>query len=401
MNIIAPLSTTNENRYRHNMLQMKSKLPQVGTTIFTIMSQLASQHNALNLSQGFPDFETDPILIDYVNRAMRDGHNQYAPMQGLASLRDEIAGLVKEVYGAEYNPQTEITITSGATEALFCAIMCLLNEDDEVIVIEPAYDSYMPAIRLAGATPVCISLNYPDFTINWEAVKRIVNRNTRAIILNTPHNPTGSILKEEDIIQLEKLVSGNNIFVISDEVYEHIIFDGNVHQSITRYPNLRERSIIVSSFGKTFHTTGWKVGYCLAPENLTKEFRKIHQFITFSTATPFQIAITQYLKNHRDKIMGLSSFYQQKRDFFLEAMKQTPLKPLHSSGTYFQLMSYAHLSEEKDTDFVTRLTKEFGVAAIPVSVFYRNQEDNKLVRFCFAKENTTVEKAAERLARLK
>ena len=400
MSFLTPLRTVQENRHRLNMLQLKSKLPQVGTTIFTVMSQMANEYNAINLSQGFPDFPTDPALLGYVMEAMQKGHNQYAPMTGQEGLRQEISRLVQDKYGATYDPQTEITVTSGATEALFCAIMCLLKEEDEVIVIEPAYDSYMPAIHLAGATPVCVSLNYPDYTINWEAVKRLINRNTRAIILNTPHNPTGSILKEEDILQLEKIVSGNNIFIISDEVYEHIIFDGHQHQSIARFPNLRERSIIVSSFGKTFHTTGWKVAYCLAPESLTREFRKVHQFVTFSTATPFQSAITQYMQHHREKIDGLSAFYQQKRDFFLEIMKHTPLKPLGCSGTYFQLMSYGEISDEKDTDFAVRLTKEFGVAAIPVSVFYRNQEDNRVIRFCFAKENATLEKAAERLRRL-
>lgn len=382
------------------MLQMKSKLPQVGTTIFTVMSQMAGEYNAINLSQGFPDFQADPALIGYVTEAMQNGLNQYSPMMGLEVLRNEIAQLVKDKYNAEYNPQSEITVSSGATEALFCAIMCLLKEEDEVIVIEPAYDSYIPAIQLASATPVCISLEYPDYSINWEAVKRIINRNTRAIILNTPHNPTGSILKAEDIQQLEKIVTGNNIFIISDEVYEHIIFDGNEHQSLTRYPNLRERSIIISSFGKTFHTTGWKVAYCLAPEYLTKEFRKVHQFVNFSTSTPFQAAIAHYMRFHRDKIYGLGSFYQQKRDYFLDVMKATPLKPLGCSGTYFQLMSYEGISEEKDTDFAVRLTKELGVAAIPVSVFYRNQEDNKVIRFCFAKENSTLEKAAERLKKL-
>lgn len=378
---------------------LTSKLPQVGTTIFSVMSALAAEKNAINLSQGFPDFSCDAELLEMVNRAMMRGMNQYAPMMGVPALREGIANLIQAKYGATYHPDTEITVTSGATEALFCAIMSVIREGDEVIVIEPAYDSYLPAIQLAGGTPVCVALEYPTYRVNWDSVKRLINGRTRMIIINTPNNPTGSILREEDILQLEKLISTNNICVLSDEVYEHIIFDREPHESISRYPNLREKSFIISSFGKTLHVTGWKIGYCVAPEYMMKEFRKIHQFVNFSSSTPFQVGIAEYI--HKiDKINALSSFYQQKRDYFLELMKPTRFKPLQTSGTYFQLMSYEDISQEKDTDFAIRLTQEFGVATIPVSVFYRKGEDNKVVRFCFAKENTTLERAAERLMRV-
>ncbi len=378
---------------------LTSKLPQVGTTIFSVMSALAAEKNAINLSQGFPDFSCDAELLEMVNRAMMRGMNQYAPMPGLPALREGIASLIQTKYGATYNPDTEITVTSGATEALFCAIMSVIREGDEVIVIEPAYDSYLPAIQLAGGTPVCVALEYPTYRVNWDSVKRLINGRTRMIIINTPNNPTGSILREEDILQLEKLISTNNICVLSDEVYEHIIFDREPHESISRYPSLREKSFIVSSFGKTFHVTGWKIGYCVAPEYMMKEFRKIHQFVTFSSSTPFQAGIAEYI--HKiDKINALSSFYQQKRDYFLKLMQPTRFKPLQTTGTYFQLMSYEDISQEKDTDFAIRLTQEFGVATIPVSVFYRKGEDNKVIRFCFAKEDSTLERAAERLMRV-
>jgi methionine transaminase len=382
------------------MLKLTSKLPTVGTTIFTVMSQLAQEHQAINLSQGFPDFPCDEALLSAVHQSMLKGMNQYAPMPGLMPLREQIAKLIQDKYGANYDPNTEITVTSGATEALFCAIMSTVREGDEVIVLEPAYDSYIPAIELAGANPVCVALEFPDYSVNWDSVKRLINRNTRAIILNTPHNPTGAILKQEDIEQLEKLVSQNEIFILSDEVYEHIIFDKNEHQSLAKYPNLRDKTFIVSSFGKTFHTTGWKVGYCVGPEYMMKEFRKIHQFVTFSTSTPFQAAISSYMTNHRAKIEDLGAFYQEKRDYFLQMMEGTRFQPLKTSGTYFQLMRYDHFSDEKDTDFAIRLTKEYKVATIPVSVFYRKEIDNKVLRFCFAKENATLEKAAEKLSKL-
>jgi methionine aminotransferase len=360
------------------------------------MSALAREHKAINLSQGFPDFQADPRLINLVARYMRKGMNQYAPMQGVLALRERVAEMVQSTYGAVYDPETEITITSGATEALFCAITALVNEGDEVIIIEPAYDSYVPAIELSGGMPVSVSLRHPDYAINWEDVKKLIKSGTRAIILNTPHNPTGSILKESDLKELEKIISSSNIVVISDEVYEHIIFDGNSHQSVARFPKLAERSIIISSFGKTLHMTGWKVGYCLAPAALTKEFRKVHQYVNFSTSTPFQHAIADYLEDP-EPIFGLSAFYQEKRDLFLKYMEGTRFTPIPSRGTFFQLMGYENISDQKDVDFARRLTIDHKVASIPVSVFYRTLEDHKVLRFCFAKSAETLEKAAEKL----
>ena len=379
-----------------NTFVIESKLPKVSTSIFTIMSKMALDHGAINLSQGFPDFEVDKELIDLVLQQMQKGHNQYAPMAGVPALREQISNLTFDLYGTRYNPETEITVTSGATEALFCAITALVQEEDEVLVIEPAYDSYIPAIELSGGNPVTVSLEYPDYTIDWEKVKKIINQRTRVIIINSPHNPTGSTLKESDLQELEKLVENNDIFVISDEVYEHILFDGQSHQSIARFPGLVDKSMIISSFGKTFHATGWKVGYCLAPERLTTEFRKVHQYVTFSTITPIQYALAEYMQD-RTRITQLGAYYQQKRDYFLELMQDSPFKPLQSEGSYFQLMSYEGISDEADTDFAARLTRDYGVASIPVSVFYRNREDHKVLRFCFAKQNETLEAASKKL----
>ncbi|RMG17587.1 MAG: aminotransferase class I/II-fold pyridoxal phosphate-dependent enzyme [Bacteroidetes bacterium] len=380
---------------------LSSKLPHVGTTIFTVMSALAQEHQAINLSQGFPDFSCDKKLISLVNHYMKKGHNQYAPMAGAPVLRQRISTLVKELYGADYDPETEITITSGATEALFCAVTALVKEGDEVIVIEPAYDSYIPAIELSGGVPVCIPLEYPSYRLDWDKLKRLINQRTRVIMINTPHNPTGAVLSEQDMVELERLVHTNNIFVISDEVYEHIVFDGLQHASIARFPDLAVKSIIVSSFGKSLHTTGWKVGYALAPPRLTKELRKVHQFVTFSTSTPFQYAIADYLQQQREAIDGLRAFYQAKRDYFLRLMEGSAFTPIPASGTYFQLMSYAGISDEGDEAFAQRLTREYKVASIPVSVFYRYKTDHKVVRFCFAKNEQTLKEAAERLQQVK
>ncbi|MEZ4776356.1 MAG: methionine aminotransferase [Bacteroidia bacterium] len=379
---------------------ISSKLPWVGTTIFSVMSALARQNKAINLSQGFPDFPCDPQLTEYVARAMRDGFNQYAPMPGLPTLCEEISQLVKAMYGYSYDPATEITVTSGASEALYCAITAIVRDGDEVIVLEPAYDLYLPAIELAGGIPVRYALNPPDYRINWAHLKKLINPNTRAILINTPHNPTGTILEASDLSELAAIVRDTGLFIISDEVYEHIIFDGKVHQSIACYPELVGRSFIVSSFGKSLHTTGWKVGYCLAPPQLTAELRKVHQFVGFSTSTPFQQGIAWYLQNHRDKIQGISAFYQQKRDLFLKLMEGSRFRPIPSSGTYFQLMSYAAISDETELAFSKRLTTEYGVACIPVSVFYRHGSENQVVRFCFAKEDETLQKAAEKLQKI-
>jgi methionine transaminase len=370
---------------------IESKLPSIGTSIFSVMSQMANAKGAINLSQGFPDFPTDPRIVDLVHQAMKDGHNQYAPAIGLAALRQQISALANECYGTEYDPDTEVTVTSGGTEALFCAIAATINEGDEVIVFEPAYDSYVPVIELFGGVPIYVALQYPDYKINWESLKKIVNSRTRMIILNSPHNPTGATLSAQDIQELAKIVQGNPIVILSDEVYEH--------QSILRHPELAKRSFVISSFGKTFHTTGWKVGYCIAPDHLTKEFRKVHQFVTFSTSTPFQHAISEYMKD-RSRILELRDFYQTKRDYFLKLMAQSRFEALHTGGTYFQLMNFKLISDKTDKAFAEWLVNEKGVAAIPVSVFYHSHEDNRVLRFCFAKENSTLERAAEILIRL-
>ena len=361
------------------------------------MSAMAAEHNAINLSQGFPDFQPDRELINLVAKHMRAGHNQYAPMPGAPSLREQIAAHTSSRYGIEPDPETEITITSGATEALYAAITAVVREGDEVIVIEPAYDSYLPAIRLNGGQPVGLPLSFPDYKLDFDKLRRLINGNTRAIILNNPHNPTGTMLSQEDLETLDKLLAGNRIFVISDEVWDHITFDGYKHQSVLSFPNLRSRSFAVFSFGKMLNATGWKLGYCIAPEALTTEFRKVHQYLTFSSASPLQYGIADYLAEHSEKLMELSAFYQQKRNEFKMLMIDTPFHPLACQSTYFQLYHYQGLSDLPDTEFAEKLTQETGVATIPVSVFYRNNQDDKVLRFCFAKESKTLEKAAEKL----
>lgn len=373
---------------------IKSKLPKVGTTIFTIMSQLANENKAINLSQGFPDFESSDELIDLVTNAMKEGFNQYAPMTGVLELREQIAQKIENLYGAKYHPDSEITITAGATQAIYTAIAATITEGDEVIIFTPAYDCYEPAIELNGGKTVFVQMHAPNYKIDWEDVKKLINQRTKMIIINTPHNPTGTILEEEDMLALEKMVADTDIIILSDEVYEHIIFDNKKHQSAAKFSRLMERSFIVSSFGKTFHNTGWKMGYCVAPENLMKEFRKAHQFIVFSVNTPMQYALAEYLKNENN-YLSLNSFYQQKRDYFVDLIKDSKFEILPSKGTYFQLLSYKNISEEKDTDFAVRLTKENGIASIPVSVFYQKNIDEKILRFCFAKKEETLMKAAE------
>ncbi len=376
-----------------------SKLPRVKTTIFTTMSALAREHNAINLSQGFPDFNTHPQLIDLVTDAMKKGMNQYSPMQGYLPLREMIAQKTSELYSANYDPDKEITVTAGATQALFTAIAAFIKEGDEAIIIEPAYDCYVPAIELCGGIPKYIKLDDVNFSVNWEDVRKSITAKTKLIIINTPHNPTGAVLNAGDIGKLQKLVKDKDIIVISDEVYEHIIFDGLEHQSVARYPELAKRSIIVSSFGKTYHTTGWKIGYVLAPENLMVEFRKVHQYNVFCVNTPIQVAYSELMKE-KDLYLELGSFYQEKRDFFKGLIKGSrfTLKPVY--GSYFQLVDYKKISDEKDVDYAIRLTKEHGVAPIPMSVFYHKNDDNNYLRFCFAKENDTLEKAAEKLMKV-
>ena len=383
----------------HYPNSINSKLPNVGTTIFTIMSKLATDNDAINLSQGFPDFSCNEDLISLVNKHMLKGHNQYAPMAGLISLREIIAEKTEDIYSVKYDPETEITITAGGTQAIFTAISAMVREGDEVIIFEPAYDCYKPAIELNGGKTVYLKLKAPLYSIDWEEVKKVINYRTRMIIINTPHNPTGSIMTAADMAKLEKLTKGTEIVIVSDEVYEHIIFDGYEHQSIARFPKLAERSFIISSFGKTYHATGWKLGYCVAPKKLMAEFRKVHQFVVFCCNTPIQYALAEFLKNKKN-YLGLGNFYQKKRDYFNSMLKNSKFKFEPASGTYFQLLSYKEISNEKDSNFAIRLTKEFGIASIPISMFYHDSIDNKMLRFCFAKKEETLEKAAEILNKI-
>lgn len=372
---------------------INSKLPNVGTTIFTVMSKLAADHQAINLSQGFPDFSCNLDLVDLVAKYMKAGNNQYAPMAGLLPLREMLSQKTEALYGAKYDPETEITITAGATQAIYTAITAVIREGDEVIVFEPAYDCYQPAIELNGGKTVYLQLKAPDYSIDWEEVKKVVNHRTKMIIVNTPHNPTGSIMTAADMTMLQKLAKDTDIVIISDEVYEHIIFDGHQHQSAARYPHLAERSFIISSFGKTYHTTGWKIGYCVAPQNLMNEFRKVHQFLVFSTNTPVQWALAEFLKQ-KEQYLDLGKFYQKKRDLFISLIKNSRFELTPAAGTYFQLLNFKNMSNEKDTDFAIRLTKEFKIASIPISVFYHEGVDEHVLRFCFAKKEETLEAAA-------
>ncbi len=375
---------------------IRSKLPNVGTSIFAVMTEMANKYNALNLSQGFPDFNPPKKLIELVTKNMRAGFNQYAPMPGVMKLREQIAIKTEALYGHAYNPETEITITSGATEAIFTSITAFIQEGDEVIVFEPAYDSYAPVIKANGGSPVYVAVKLPDYKIDWDEVNKMVNARTRMIIINTPHNPSGSVLSPEGMEKLSKLVSGTKIMILADEVYEHIIFDGLEHQSVVKYKELVERSIVISSFGKTYHATGWKMGYCLAPENITKEIRKIHQFNVFAVNTPIQYAIAEFMDD-KNAYLQLGNFYQNLRDEFLKLIEGTKFKFTPSKGTYFQLLDYSDISDEKDMDFAARLIKEFGIASVPVSAFYHDAFDAKVLRFCFAKSSDTLKQAAELL----
>ena len=374
-------------------------MPQTGTTIFTVMSALAAETGAINLSQGFPDYDCPPELIGLVSKAMTDGYNQYAPMAGLMGLREQIAIKTEKLYGGIYNPDTEVTVTAGGTQAIFTAISAVIHPNDEVIIFEPAYDSYAPAIRLMGGVVKSLALEPPDYRIPWDMVKRLITSKTRMIILNSPNNPTGTILSKHDIDELIAIVKGQDILILSDEVYEHLVYDDGIHHSMARYPELQKRSFITVSFGKMFHTTGWKMGYCLAPANLMAEFRKVHQFLVFSVNSPMQAGIAEYLKNE-DVYMGLSAFFQQKRDHFRAGLAQTRFKLLDCQGSYFQCVSYADITDEKDTDLAIRITKEFGVASIPVSAFYSKGIDHHILRFCFAKRQETLDKAVERLVKI-
>ncbi len=373
---------------------ISSKLPKVGTTIFTVMSRLAQEQGAFNLSQGFPDFPVDQHLIDLVHHHMSTGKNQYPPMAGIPRLREIICEKMERLYGTSYDPETEVTITAGGTQAIFTAIMATINEGDEVIMFTPAYDCYAPAVELAGGKPVYVQLKSTDYSIDWKQVKKVVSRHTKMIMINTPHNPSGAVLKEADVQELIKITKDNDIIILSDEVYEHIIFDGIPHQSMARHPELANRSMIVYSFGKTFHVTGWKTGYVVAPQNLMAEFRKVHQFNVFTANSPIQYALADYMSNE-DNYMHIGAFYQAKRDLFLSAVKASRFKIKPTRGTYFQLLDYSKISKEEDTELAKRLTIEHKVASIPVSVFYHNPVQNNVLRFCFAKEDDTLKRAGD------
>lgn len=375
-----------------------SKLPNVGTTIFTVMSSLAAEQNAINLGQGFPDFQMNEELIGLVETVMRKGYNQYVPMQGYLPLREAISEKAAFLYGNRPDPQEQITITPGGTYAIYTALTTILEKGDEVIVFEPSYDSYIPNIEINGAVPVRINLRFPGYSIDWKEVRARLTDRTKAIIINSPHNPTGSVLSKEDIEELRSIVRGTGIFIISDEVYEHLIFDGLKHESMLKYPDLLERSFVCFSFGKVYNCTGWKLGYCISSASAMKEFRKVHQFNCFSCHTPSQVALAEFLSN-KEAYLSLSGFMQEKRDYFIELMKSTRFKMLTSHGSYFITATYERISDEGDRDFAIRMTKEAKVATIPVSAFYKEGTDNKVIRFCFSKKRETLEKAVERLVK--
>ncbi|HYC46615.1 MAG TPA: methionine aminotransferase [Burkholderiales bacterium] len=373
--------------------RIHSKLPRVGTTIFTVMSRLAAEHGAINLSQGFPDFDCAPELRALLTKYLNAGLNQYPPMPGVQVLREAVAAKVEALYGARYDVEDEVTIVPGATYAIYTAVAAMIRPGDEVILFEPAYDSYAPAVEVNGGTPVYVQLTYPDYAIPWQAVQQAITPRTRMIIVNTPNNPTASVFSAEDLRMLEGLLAGTDIVVVSDEVYEHIVFDGHRHESVARFARLAERSFLVSSFGKTYHVTGWKMGYVLAPRELMAEFRKVHQFNVFVANGPVQYALAEFMQN-ADAYLELAAFYQRKRDFFLRALEGSRFQPLPSRGTFFQNLRYDRVSDERDVDLAVRLTREHGVASIPVSVFYREAPQHKVLRFCFAKSEATLEKGA-------
>jgi methionine aminotransferase len=377
-------------------MNFNSKLPNIKESIFATMTKLSIEHNAINLSQGFPSFNCSEELIELVHKFQLIGMNQYAQMPGLLSLREEISRKTEKLYNRKYDPVSEITITSGATQAIFTAINTFIHVDDEVIILEPAYDSYLPSILLNGGIPVPIFMDPNDFSINWSDVKKKISAKTKMIVINTPHNPSGSIWEENDIKELEEITSKSNLLILSDEVYEHIIFDGRQHHSICKYPQLADRAIVINSFGKTFHTTGWKVGYVLAPRYLTDEFRKVHQFTVFAVNTPVQYAYAEYLKDE-NHYLSLPKFYQAKRDFVLNLLNGSKFKPFNCSGTYFILLDYSSISNESDIEFAIRLTKKAGVAVIPLSPFYSFTVKLKIIRICFAKTDEILESGVERL----
>lgn len=381
------------------MIPIQSKLPNTGTSIFTVMSALAVEHNAINIGQGFPDFEMDQELASLASEKILQGHNQYAPMAGYMPLRESIAEKIFSLYNNQVSAADEITITPGGSYAIYTAFSTILQPGDEVIVLEPAYDCYIPNIVANGGIPVRVPLKFPDYTVDWDLVKSSITKKTKAIIINTPHNPTGTILSDDDMLTLQNILSNTNIFLISDEVYEHLVFDGNQHNSALKYPELYNRSFVCFSFGKVYNCTGWKLGYCIAPKAYTAEFRRLHQFDAFCCFTPTQVALAEHLKK-KENYLSLSSFMQGKRDFFLDKMKSSRFKMHHSSGSYFVCGTYENISDMSSMDMAVHLTKTLGVATIPVSAFYQNGEDDKVLRFCFAKKEETLSKAAERLCQL-
>ena len=380
-------------------MSLISKLPQVGTTIFTTMSRMALEENAINLAQGFPGFGSDPVLLELVAKYTRGGFNQYAPMSGVSELKQALATKTQVTQGYYPDPESEVTIVSGATEALFAAITAIVHPGDEVIVLEPAYDSYVPAITLNGGVPVFVPLQSPDFSVDWALVASKINSKTRAIVVISPHNPSGYVWSQDDVDNLASLVTRHGLFVISDEVYEHILFDGKSHISLGSNAALRERTFVCGSFGKTFHVTGWKIGYCIAPKVLSTEFRKVHQYLTFSTVTPLQYALAEYLED-AEKYLELPSFYQKKRDLFLKGLALTPLQFKPSQGSFFQLATYGHLSKKSDLLIAEQMTRQLKVACIPVSVFYSTGQDHQVLRFCFAKKEEELEEALLRIQKV-
>ncbi|WP_281541870.1 methionine aminotransferase [Maribacter aestuarii] len=382
-----------------NPIHFNSKLPKVGTTIFTTVGNLARVHQALDLSQGFPNFEADKKLMELVSKAMVQGHNQYATMPGYYGLREVISRKIENLHGASYDAETEVTVTVGATQAIYTTITAFVHPSDEVIVLKPAYDCYEPAIEVNGGIPVYLQLKAPNYQVNWENFQQLITAKTRMVIINTPHNPSGRIFSKADMMRLQEILKGTNIILLSDEVYEHIIFDGREHQSASRFKDLASRSFVCASFGKTFHVTGWKIGYCAAPASLMKEFRKVHQFNVFSVDHPTQRAMAQYLQNEAH-YNNLSSFYQKKRDFFLKGLENSRFKFEPSAGTYFQLLDYSQITDESDENFAKRLISDYKLASIPISSFNVNRRDDKVLRFCFAKKEETLVQALEILMKL-
>jgi methionine aminotransferase len=375
----------------------RSKLPSSPVSIFAVMTRLANEHGAINLSQGFPDFNCAPELVETVARYMREGHNQYAPMPGVLALREALSAKIETLYGRRYDPVTEITVTTGATEGLFVALTAFVHPGDEVLLFQPAYDSYTPAVQLSGGTPKYVTLRYPDYRIDWDEVRRTLSPRTRVIVMNSPHNPTGMVWTREDIAALRAVLQGTDAIVISDEVYEHIVFDGAVHESLARYPDMAERAVVISSFGKTYHTTGWKVGYCAAPAGLTTEIQRVHQWVTFAVNGAVQMAYADMVRKE-PTAADVTAFYQGRRDRFLDLIAGSRFRPLACRGTYFQMLDYSAITDDGDADFAVRLTREHGVAAIPVSPFLQEgAQPGPVLRFCFAKRDDTLERAAERL----